>query len=1824
MKLWGAIQEILPGELIVSLPHGLKGHVAKREIGDLGKEVGSTNQKEHMETDGEPPTTTNRMRDIFQVGQLVQCVVTSLDDTGKHKRIGLSLKLSKVNYGIRLKDLSKGMQIPGCIKSVEERGCVLAFGSEEFTGFLHAKDIPEDIGELQEGKLVQCMVNKVDRKKGLVQASLKAEDRVLEARAYEGLTLDTLIPGMLVSGKVQNVLSDGLLLNFLTFFHGTVDCFHLPKALTSADLKVSFTAGQAVDARVLYVNPSTKKIGLTMKPSLVQGTTTGRIPQIGTTIESAQVSRLDENLGMLLQFSTERSGEATGYVHISNASESHIEKIGKHFRVGQQVRARVIGQRLMDGMASLSLKKSVIEQQLVSYADCYPGMHVKGEVVAAEDFGAIVQLADGIKALLPTFHTSEVVATSPRGKFKVGAKVRCRVLEANPSVKQIILTHKKTLVQSKLPIISSMSDATPGMVAHGYISGFKPYGLFVTFFGGVRGLVHRTELGLAAKDKAEDFYTLGQVVKCRILRVEHFTGRLALSLSTSMEGFKNDVLDSTLFEKEVVPGELLHGRVLAAPESGPLEIQLSDESGPRCTGTLEKLHLSDHPAACDILHRSLQVGSEIGMVLVLEYSSKKQAVLTRKQSLVASAQTLPSKLEQLKEGDVVPGYVVSLTETGCHVRFLDRLTGRVALTYIADTFVSNPHLHLKVGQSVRAKVLEVDMKGHRVALNLRQSETGSSDASFLSALFEDMEFARALEHSKVDPSAQDLDEELGKQLVAGSTVKATVLDMKSYGTVCTLENYPDLVGIIESSQLENPLEKGNVARAKILDANLSEGVVDLTTKGELLSQNKGRKSTKPKGKLTPGAQPVHPPIGSSLECKIELVKDDYLVVSLPTCSYLIGFVSTKDFNLQNVQSAKRFQQGKVLSGTVSKHPSKDTGWRLVLSTVLHKSPAKTANPAPRKVDVSTGSVVKGMVKEISPLFCLVELNDGKVARLDVTELTDDVSCQSNPWGPIKVGSPVTAVSLGFQKTPELSKRALYLSMRPSALKLAGENKIDAACLTPRYLRKNLVRKSKVLAFVEKVHGEWISLRLSPSLKGRMFALDFAQTQQNSCGILNSLKPGTPLTCNVTRFSKESRVVELSPDESKLASKGVGAGSVVPCRVNKIVPASCIFVQLGRGLKGRCSIVDVQDEFDDHPFAAFKEGQLSECYVLGKRADGHYDVSFRRSRVSKLEQDPVSDPELSSLDSLSTGQSVRGFVKSISSKGCFVTIGRGVDAFVQLKNLSDTFIVDPLHVFPPGTLVKGSIIKLVPEKNQVELSLRPSQGGSTGEKGSLSDFKEGEIVEGTVRKIEVYGVFVSIERCQISGLCHISEVDDEFIRNLSERFTVGDRVKAVVLKVDLETNRLSLGMKPKYFGTEVSQEDPHTPAVTEDELLDEDDVGSASSDEEMNDVEELSDDEENEGGSPLGASTEIKVSTRASEEEGVAESSSSEAESEYSESEEDDDIEPLDAAPVVEDAEELEEDKVEQVEEDTGAPIDHTSSKVRREKKRRKQEREKAIEEAEARLLDSDHAPSCADDYERLLFSSPNSSFWWIKYMAHLLSLGEVDGARTVAQRALDKIHYREEGEKLNVWGAWLNLESMHGMPTPKDAVARLFAKALPLCDPKKLHMCLLGIYERMHEEEAAEDLLKTMCRKFKESAKVWLRNIAYLLQHGRGKAAQAVLDRSLLSLPRRKHLKVISQTGLLEFRSGSAERGRGIFEGILRNYPKRLDLWSVYLDQEIKQGDADRIRSLFERAIQLDLPPKKMKFLFKRYLQYENEQGDEERAAAVKQKAMDYVENKMG
>ena len=122
--------------------------------------------------------------------------------------------------------------------------------------------------------------------------------------------------------------------------------------------------------------------------------------------------------------------------------------------------------------------------------------------------------------------------------------------------------------------------------------------------------------------------------------------------------------------------------------------------------------------------------------------------------------------------------------------------------------------------------------------------------------------------------------------------------------------------------------------------------------------------------------------------------------------------------------------------------------------------------------------------------------------------------------------------------------------------------------------------------------------------------------------------------------------------------------------------------------------------------------------------------------------------------------------------------------------------------------------------------------------------------------------------------------------------------------------------------------------------------------------------------------------------------------------------------------------------------------------------------------------------------------------------------------------------------------------------------------------------------------------------------------------ARKLLDRATKALPRHKHVKTISKFAVLEFKRGTPERGRTIFEGVLANFPKRADVWHQYLDQEIKVKElgGKKVRALLERAVSGKWSTKKMKAFFKKYLGFEQEHGTPNHVEHVKGLARAYVE----
>jgi rRNA biogenesis protein RRP5 len=178
-----------------------------------------------------------------------------------------------------------------------------------------------------------------------------------------------------------------------------------------------------------------------------------------------------------------------------------------------------------------------------------------------------------------------------------------------------------------------------------------------------------------------------------------------------------------------------------------------------------------------------------------------------------------------------------------------------------------------------------------------------------------------------------------------------------------------------------------------------------------------------------------------------------------------------------------------------------------------------------------------------------------------------------------------------------------------------------------------------------------------------------------------------------------------------------------------------------------------------------------------------------------------------------------------------------------------------------------------------------------------------------------------------------------------------------------------------------------------------------------------------------------------------------------------------------------------------------------------EEDEKRVRQREDALADPTVALMTDADYQREVIATPNNSVSWIKYMAFQLSIGEVDKAREVVQKALKTISFRNESEKQNVWVASLNLEKQYGT---KATLMQMFERAILYNDPKPIYTQMVDIHKRSADHSTVEDLYKVMVRKFKNSPEVWCAYGAFQLERGEGAEAKKILERSLSVLDRSK------------------------------------------------------------------------------------------------------------
>jgi len=279
-----------------------------------------------------------------------------------------------------------------------------------------------------------------------------------------------------------------------------------------------------------------------------------------------------------------------------------------------------------------------------------------------------------------------------------------------------------------------------------------------------------------------------------------------------------------------------------------------------------------------------------------------------------------------------------------------------------------------------------------------------------------------------------------------------------------------------------------------------------------------------------------------------------------------------------------------------------------------------------------------------------------------------------------------------------------------------------------------------------------------------------------------------------------------------------------------------------------------------------------------------------------------------------------------------------------------------------------------------------------------------------------------------------------------------------------------------------------------------------------------------------------------------------------------------------------------------------------------------------------YGPRSSSDFERQLLGQPNNSGLWIQYMAFQLQLSEVQQARDIAERALRTIHIRESEEKANIWIAWMNLEVEYG---DEERVEEVFKQACQVQDPLEMHEKLASIYIDSGKYGRADAVFERIVanKAFRASPEVWLNYATFLMGSMQDSArGRSMLSRALQSIPANEHRLLTAKFAGLEFHSaeGDPERARTIFEGLVTEWPKWSSGWDMWVDlerallsrvegEEAKQEVKGKVRALYERITAQKLKKRRAKFVFKRWLEFEEKEGDGKSVERVKSLAKAFV-----
>ncbi len=351
------------------------------------------------------------------------------------------------------------------------------------------------------------------------------------------------------------------------------------------------------------------------------------------------------------------------------------------------------------------------------------------------------------------------------------------------------------------------------------------------------------------------------------------------------------------------------------------------------------------------------------------------------------------------------------------------------------------------------------------------------------------------------------------------------------------------------------------------------------------------------------------------------------------------------------------------------------------------------------------------------------------------------------------------------------------------------------------LSREKAKRAETWTKLEKIFedGEIVTGVISGKVKGG-FTVDIGPVRAFLPGSLVDTRPirdtthleGKELEFKVIKLdAKRNNVVvsrravmeaESSADREALLAQ-LEEGQTVTGTIKNLTDYGA-FVDLG-GIDGLLHITDMAWKRIKHPSEVVEVSQEVTVKVL--------KFDRERNRVSLGLKQLGEDPWLAIMSRYPKGSIVKARVTNLTDYGCFAEIAEGVEGLVHVSEMDHTNKnIHPSKVVQIGDEVDVMVLEVDEERRRISLGIKQTRANPWEEFAKNHD--KGEKVSGTIKSITDFGIFIGLPG-GIDGLVHLSDISwNEQGEEAIRRYKKGDTVEAVILSVDAEGNRISLGIK----------------------------------------------------------------------------------------------------------------------------------------------------------------------------------------------------------------------------------------------------------------------------------------------------------------------------------------------------------------------------------------------------------------------------------------------